>query len=183
MGCSKSLRFFHITLKKSVSTNPENRRLIILFFLKKIILNKMNAMLFCLTPNFQLPFEVFNLIYLCANMYLYVCHQFCKTLSTFCWCYIVIIGDKISAIVSSAIVTTAIGTTTITNSCYHTTPAIIQGISEKCTRAFKFWCRVIFWSIYLSKSCRMIAVVDDSSWSMIADVGDSSCSMIGSVAW
>ena len=30
----------------------------------------------------------------------------------------------------------------------------IQGISDKCTAAFKFGCRVIFRSIYLSKSCR-----------------------------
>ena len=30
----------------------------------------------------------------------------------------------------------------------------IQGISEKCTETFKFGCLVIFWSIYLSKSCR-----------------------------
>ena len=29
----------------------------------------------------------------------------------------------------------------------------IQGISEKCTGAFKFVCRIIFWSIYLSKVC------------------------------
>jgi len=28
----------------------------------------------------------------------------------------------------------------------------IQGVSEKCTGAFKFGCGVIFWSIYLSKS-------------------------------
>ena len=30
----------------------------------------------------------------------------------------------------------------------------IQGISEKCTGAFKFGCRVIFLVIYQSKSCR-----------------------------
>ena len=28
----------------------------------------------------------------------------------------------------------------------------LQGNSEKCTGSFKFGCRVIFWSIYLSKS-------------------------------
>ena len=31
---------------------------------------------------------------------------------------------------------------------------IVQGNSEKCTGAFKFGCRMIFWSIHLSKSCR-----------------------------
>ena len=29
----------------------------------------------------------------------------------------------------------------------------IQGISEKCTGAFKFGCRITFWGIYLSESC------------------------------
>ena len=32
--------------------------------------------------------------------------------------------------------------------------SIIQSISEKCTGAFKFECLIIFWTIYLSKSCR-----------------------------
>ena len=35
----------------------------------------------------------------------------------------------------------------------------LQGISEKCTGAFKFGCRIIFWSIYLSKSCRKSGLI------------------------
>ena len=35
----------------------------------------------------------------------------------------------------------------------------LQGISEKCTGAFKFGCRIIFWSIYLSESCRKSGVI------------------------
>ena len=35
----------------------------------------------------------------------------------------------------------------------------IQGISEKCAGASKFWCCVIFSSIYLSKSCRKSGLI------------------------
>ena len=33
---------------------------------------------------------------------------------------------------------------------------VLLGISEKCTGAFKFGCRIIFWSIYLSKDAAKV---------------------------
>ena len=42
---------------------------------------------------------------------------------------------------------------------WHVWSSQIQGISEKYTEALKFGCRVIFWSIYLSKSCRKIGLI------------------------
>ena len=36
---------------------------------------------------------------------------------------------------------------------------LLQGNSEKCTGAFKFRCRIIFLSIYLSKSCRKSGLI------------------------